>query len=209
VGGVVRPGAAPWLRGPRSLPGKIAATLGVLAAGGAVVGLGTVGAFTDSTTPVDTAVDGGVVSIDLGGPSRLGTVPLAFGGVVPGGSTTRTVSLVNDGSSDLASVTMTAVATVSSVLDTDPARGLQMSVRSCSVPWSPDAACAGDQHTLLAPGPVIRQAALDRPASLAAGGTDHLALTVSLPETAGNEFAGRSSALEFTFTAVQRPGTAR
>jgi len=32
---------------------------------------------------------------------------------------------------------------------------------------------------------------------------------VSLPETAGNEFAGRSSALEFTFTAVQRQGTAR
>jgi hypothetical protein len=36
-----------------------------------------------------------------------------------------------------------------------------------------------------------------------------MALTVSLPESAGNEFAGRSSALRFTFTAVQRPGAAR
>jgi hypothetical protein len=42
-----------------------------------------------------------------------------------------------------------------------------------------------------------------------AGGTDHLALTVSLPERAGNEFAGRSSAVQFVFTAVQRSGTAR
>ena len=42
-----------------------------------------------------------------------------------------------------------------------------------------------------------------------AGGTDHLALTVALPERAGNEFAGRSSAVQFTFTAVQRSGAAR
>jgi hypothetical protein len=181
----------------------------VLAAGGAVVGLGTVGTFTDSTTPVDAAVDGGVVSLDLSGPSRFGTVPLAFDGVLPGGSTTRTVSLVNDGSSDLASVTMTALATVSSVLDTDRSRGLQLSVRSCSVPWSPGVVCAGAQRTVLPTGPVIREAALDRPATLAPGGTDHLALTVSLPETAGNAFAGRSSALQFTFTAVQRPGAPR
>jgi hypothetical protein len=209
VGGVVRTGAAPWCRRPRSVVGRIAASLGVLAAGGAVMGLGTFGTFTDSTTPVDAAVNGGVVSLDLSGPGRLGTVPLAFDGVLPGGATTRTVSIVNDGSSDLASVTMTAVATVSSVLDTDRSLGVQMTVSSCSVPWSPDAVCAGAERTVLPDGPVIREAALDRPASLAPGGTDHLALTVSLPETAGNEFAGRSSALEFTFTAVQRPGTAR
>jgi hypothetical protein len=82
-------------------------------------------------------------------------------------------------------------------------------VRSCSVPWSSASSCDGDERTVVAAGPVIRQAPLDRPASLAAGGADHLALTVSLPESAGNEFAGRSSALQFTFTAVQRPGAAR
>jgi hypothetical protein len=185
------------------------ASLGAVTAGAAVAGLGTFGTFADSATPIDTVVGDGVVSIDLSEPNRLGTVPLAFGGVLPGGSTTRTVSLVNDGSSDLASVTLTAVATVSSVLDTDTASGLQTTVRSCSVPWSADSSCAGAERTVLAAGPVIREAPLDRPASLAAGGSDHLALTVSLPEPAGNEFAGRSSALEFTFSAVQRPGTAR
>jgi hypothetical protein len=185
------------------------ASMGVVTAGAVVAGLGTFGTFTDSATPVDAAVDDGVVSIDLSGANRLGALPLAFGGVLPGGSTTRTVSLVNDGSTALASVTLTAVATGSSVLDTDRVNGLRMTVRSCTVPWSPDAGCAGAQRIVLTAGPVIREARLDRPASLAPGGRDHLALTVSLPETAGNQFAGRSSALQFTFTAVQRAGSAR
>jgi hypothetical protein len=149
----------------------------VVGAGVAVSGLGTFGTFTDSTTPIDAEVGGGTVSIDVSDPGRLGTVPLDFGGVLPGSSTTQTVSLVNDGTSDLAAVTMTAVPTVSSVLDTDTTDGLQTTVRACSVPWSADATC--------------------------------LALTVSLPEAAGNEFAGHSSAVQFTFTAVQRSGIAR
>lgn len=177
--------------------------------GAALAGVGTFGTFTDSATPLSAGVGNGVVSIDLDGPDHLGTVPLAFGGILPGGSVTRTISLVNDGSSDLATVTLTSVATLSSVLDTDPANGLQLTVRSCSVPWSASTVCAAAERTVLASGPVIREASLARPASLVAGSADHLALTVSLPDSAGNAFAGRSSALEFTFTAVQRPGAAR
>jgi Camelysin metallo-endopeptidase len=184
-------------------------SVGVVGAGLAVTGLGTFGTFTDSTTPIDATVGDGTVSIDVTDPNRLGTVPLDVDGLLPGGSTTRTVSLVNDGTSDLAAVTMSAVPTVSSVLDTDAADGLQTTVRACSVPWTADATCAGAQRTVLASGPVIRAASLDRPASLQAGGTDHLALTVLLPERAGNEFAGRSSVVQFVFTAVQRSGTAR
>jgi hypothetical protein len=207
-----RPPGLPLDDGPaaeRSRAGKVLASLAAVTAGAAVAGVGTFGTFTDSTTPIDTTVDDGVVSIDLSRENRLGTLPFAFAGMLPGGSMTQTVGLVNDGSSDLASVTLTSVATLSSVLDTDTASGLQMTVRSCSVPWSGASSCAGAQRTVLAPGPVIREAPLDRPASLSAGGADHLALTVSLPESAGNEFAGRSSALEFSFTAVQRPGAAR
>jgi hypothetical protein len=187
---------------------KVLESVGVVGAGLAVTGLGTFGTFTDSTTPIDATVGDGAVSIDVTDPDRLGTVPLDVDGLLPGGSTTRTVSLVNDGTSDLAAVTMSAVPTVSSVLDTDAADGLQTTVRACSVPWAADATCAGAQRTVLVTGPVIR-ASLDRPASLLAGGTDHLALTVLLPERAGNEFAGRSSVVQFVFTAVQRPGAAR
>jgi hypothetical protein len=188
---------------------KVLASMVVLTAGAAVVGVGTFGTFTDRSTPLDAVLGDGVVSLDVSGPHRAGTVPLAFDGVLPGGSTTRTLSLVNDGSADLASVTLITTATISSVLDTDSAQGLQLAVRSCSVPWSTDLSCAGAERSVLTAGPVLRRAPLDRPASLTAGGTDHLALTVFLPESAGNEFAGRSSALQFTFTAVQRAGRAR
>src|SRR3954463_2732202 len=123
-----------WVAG-ESTGVKVLRSLGVVGAGLAVTGLGTFGTFTDSTTPLDAVVGGGTVSIDVRDPDHLGTLPLAIDGVLPGGSTTRTVSIVNDGTSDLAAVTMTAVATGSSVLDTDTADGLQTTVRACSVPW--------------------------------------------------------------------------
>jgi hypothetical protein len=205
-----RVGAAGIGRVGRSNGAKVVASLAAVAAGAGIAGLGTFATFEDAATPLDAAVDGGVVSIDLRDPDRLGTVPLAFGGgVLPGGSASRTVRLANDGDTELGAVRLSAVARTSSLLDTDPRNGLQLTVRSCSVPWAPGLVCAGEQRTLVAPGPVLREVPLDGPTSLAAGGSDHLALTVSLPESAGNAFAGLNSALEFTFTAVQRAGTAR
>ena len=43
------------------------------------------------------------------------------------------INLVDDGSAPLASVSLATVATSSSILDTDPTNGLQMTVTSCSV----------------------------------------------------------------------------
>lgn len=180
-----------------------------VAGGAAVAGLGTFASFADPATPLRTGADTGAVSIDLDDQDHHGAVALDFGGLLPGGSATRSVSLVNDGDAGLASVALTAVARTSSLLDSDRTAGLRLTVTSCSVPWTAGGICEGRQRTLLAPGPVIRDAVLDDPASLRAGGTDHLALTVSLPESAGNDFAGQSSALEFLFTAAQRPGAAR
>jgi hypothetical protein len=95
------------------------------------------------------------------------------------------------------SILLSAVARTSSVLDTDAAKRI------------------ADDRAFLH-GPVDTRRALRRWAARGARGrpgrpgrADHLALTVSLAESAGNEFAGQSSALEFTFTAVQRAGTAR
>jgi hypothetical protein len=136
-------------------------------------------------------------------------VPLDFAGLVPGGTLTRPITLVNDGTADLSSVSLTTVATASSLLDTDPSDGLQLSVGSCSVAWTADGICAGEQKAQLAPGPTIRTALLRDPASRSAGRTDHLAVTVALPESAGNEFNGLRSAVVLTFTAVQRAGTPR
>ena len=62
---------------------------------------------------------------------------------------------------------------------------------------------------LLGTGPVVGTRVLDNPASLNPGGTDYLAITISLPTSADNTFQGKSAALSLTFTGTQRTGTAR
>ena len=42
-----------------------------------------------------------------------------------------------------------------------------------------------------------------------AGATDHLAVTVALPASAGDAFKQQASDLQMVFTAVQRDGSAR
>ena len=188
---------------------RLVGSVGVLGAAAAVAGMGTFGAFTDSTTPAVVSLDSGVVSIALSAADGSASVPLSFAGVVPGSSVTQGIDLVNDGSSALASVDLTTAATTSSVLDTDTVHGLQMSVQSCSVAWTPDFACTGTVRTLQAAGPVVRSTTLTAPASLAAGVTDHLAVTLQLPASAGDAFKQQSSQLALTFSTLQRAGTDR
>ena len=46
-------------------------------------------------------------------------------------------------------------------------------------------------------------------ATLASGGVDHLRATVTLPDSAGNDFQDVSSELELVFSGVQRDGADR
>ncbi len=193
----------------RSTAARIVGSLGVVAAAAAVAGLGVFGTFTDSTTPAVVSVDNGIVSVDLAAAGGGASVPLQFGSILPGSSVTQAVDLVNDGSSALSSVSLATKATKSSLLDTDATAGLQMSVQSCSVAWSAAATCTGDLRTVLASGPVVRTSTLTAPLSLAAGVTDHLAVTVTLPSAAGDAFRAQASDLQMVFTAVQRAGAAR
>jgi hypothetical protein len=193
----------------RTTAAKVVGSLGVVAAAAAVAGLGVFGSFTDSTQPTLASVTNGVVSIDLAAAGGGASVPLTFGGVLPGASLTQAVDLVNDGDSALSSVSLATTARVSSLLDTDTTHGLQLSVRSCSVAWTASYTCDGDVRTVLAAGPVARTAALDAPRSLTAGATDHLAVTAALPSSAGDEFRNQASELQLVFSAVQRDGAAR
>ena len=188
---------------------ELIGSVGVIGAAAAVAGLGTFGAFTDSTTPAAVSVDSGVVSIALSAADGTVGVPLSFAGVVPGASVTQVIDLVNDGNSALASVSLETAAVTSSVLDTDTTNGLQMSVRSCSVAWTTDVRCTGTVRTVQTTGPVVRTTTLTEPASLAAQTTDHLAVTLQLPASAGDVFKEQASELSLTFTATQRTGTAR
>jgi Camelysin metallo-endopeptidase len=192
---------------------RIVASVGVLGAAVAVAGLGTFGTFTDSTTPIATGVTTGTVSIDVTQPGV--TIPLTTSGFLAGDSMSRAVDLVNDGSAPLSRVSLASAPTASTILTTDATNGLQLAVRSCPAAWTqagpasaPTYTCSGATSTLYS-GRAAMDSALPGVASLAAGGVDHLLLTVSLPTSAGNGFQGQSSTLGLTFTGVQRDGVAR
>jgi hypothetical protein len=197
----------------RSTATKIVGSLGVIGAAAAVAGLGTFGSFTDSSTPVATTIESGTLSINV--TQQGATVPASTTGFVPGDSLTRAVNLVNDGSAALGSVTLSTTAAASSVLTTDTTNGLQLAVKSCSVPWTqggtasaPTYTCSGTER-LLGSGPAVSSMVLSNPASLAAGATDYLTFAISLPGTADNTFQGKTAALSLTFTGTQRTGTTR
>ncbi len=182
---------------------RIIATVATVAAWTAVAGLGTYGTF-PSSTPGLLAPQGNV-SIALGDAAGPAEVPLEFSGLVPGGAVTQAVTLVNDGRANLSAVTVSTEVVTSSLLDTDRVHGLQLGVDSCSVAWTPEWTCPGESEHSVATGPVRRTAELAGPASRAAGARDHLAVTVTLPASAGNEFSGLRSDLVLTFTGVAAP----
>lgn len=191
---------------------RIVATIGVLGATAAIASLGTFGSFTDSTTPLNTTVETGVVSIDVAD-AGAGMVPFDGGLMLPGDSSAFPVNLVNSGNSALGSVILGSTATQSSVLDTDPVNGLQLQVESCSVAWTDTGSgytCSGTERDFYAGRVLVSNHALTGAASLAPGAVDRLLVTASLPTAASaDEYEGASSSLSFVFTGTQRGALAR
>jgi Camelysin metallo-endopeptidase len=201
----------------RSTTRKVVGSLAVVGAAAAVAGLGTYGNFTDSSTPINTTVNTGTLSINVAQPGGAVAIPVSTANFVPGDSVTRAVNLVNDGDADLGSVTLNSMvtSTPANALTTDLTNGLQLSVKACSVPWTqggtaqaPTYTCSGTTRTIMS-GPAMGNATLSSPASLTAGGTDYLTFSVSLPTTADNSFQGLSASLSLVFTGTQRGGAAR
>jgi hypothetical protein len=203
----------------RSTTRKVVGSLAILGTAAAVAGLGTYGNFTDSTTPMNTTVDTGTLSINLAQPGGVTAIPVTTAGFMAGDSMTRAVNLINDGGSALGSVSLTAqVTSTANVLTTDALKGLQLAVKACSVAWTqggvptaPTYTCSGTERSVLSSAVANAGSAvpLTSPASLAAGGVDNLIFSISLPTAADNTFQGKSATLSLTFTAVQRAGTAR
>ena len=193
---------------------KVIGSLGVIGAAAAVAGLGTFGTFTDSTAPLNASVNTGTLSIALTPANDTGSLSMAANGFVPGDSLSRSVNLVNDGTTAFSSLSLASVSTgPGNALTSDQTNGLKLSVQACSVPWTkPTAttyACSGTTKTVVNNAPAVSNNTLPTPASLTPGATDYLVVTLALPTAAGNEFQGLSSALTLTFSGVQANGTAR
>jgi spore coat-associated protein N len=197
----------------RSRAQKLLATAAVLGATASVAGLGTFATFTSSTSASHT-VSSGTVTVALGATggstNRLNVDATA---IAPGDTIQRSVDLINQGTLDLASVTLTTQATTSSLLDTDTTNGLQMVIDKCSQAWTESGppytyTCGGSTSTVLTSRAVIQSGVtLNNLSSLTAATTDHLRVTLTFPSGAGNTFQNKSSTLQYTFTGTQRAAT--
>lgn len=133
--------------------------------------------------------------------------------IAPGDTIQRSVDLIDQGTINLASVTLTSSATTSSVLDTDATNGLQMVIDKCSQAWTEAGppytyTCGGSTSTVLSSRAVIQTGVtLSNLSSLTVGNTDHLRVTLTFPSGAGNSFQNKSSTIQYTFTGTQRTAT--
>src|SRR5213078_992172 len=80
--------------------------------------------------------------------------------IAPGDTIQRSVDLINQGTLDLASVTLTTQATTSSTLDTDTTYGLQMVIDKCSQAWTESGppytySCGGTTSSVVATRAVV------------------------------------------------------
>lgn len=199
----------------RSNRSRVLLSLALVGSAAAVAGLGSYGSFT-STTSASQTVATGTVTLALGATgASTNRLTVNASGLVPGDTVQRSFDLSNTGSQDLASVTFTSSASVSSLLDTDATDGLQVVIDRCSVPWTEAGVspaftytCGGTTATVVASRPVIgSNVALSNLTVTTAGATDHLRLTLTLPATAGNALQGLSSTVSYGFTGTQRAAT--
>lgn len=198
----------------KTTTGKILASVALVGTAAAVAGMGTYGAFT-STTSASQVTTAGTTVIALGsGAANTLNVPVA--GLLPGDKVEKLVTLSNTGNSDLNAVTLTTSAgATGSLLTTDPANGLQLTIENCTSAWAGTAApytcpAGSTKTTVLAATPIIgANTALANLTAVTAGKTDNLKVTTSFPSSAPNTFQGLSSTIGFDFTGTQRTGTTK
>ena len=192
---------------------KLIASVAVLGAAASIAGLGTYATFT-STTSQSHTISSGTVTIALGA-TGAATNRLNIGAtaVAAGDTIQRSVDLINSGSIDLASITLTTTASPSSLLDTDAANGLQMVIDKCSQAWTEAGppytyTCGGTTSSVVGSRPVIGgNLALSNMSPFTYGLTDHLRVTLTLPSAAPNSFQNQSSTISYAFTGTQRAAT--
>jgi len=185
---------------------KLLLSIAVLGSAASIAGLGTFATFTSSTSTSHTIASG---TLSLTAPvNRLGT---GAGPIAAGDTMQRAIDLSYSGTISLGSATLTTSATSSSLLDTDATNGLQIAIDKCSQAWTESGppytyTCGGATSSVLASRALIGSAIALSNLTLAAGSTDHLRVTVTLPSSADNTLENKSSTIDYTFTGVQRAG---
>jgi hypothetical protein len=200
---------------------RLAASLALVGVAAGIAGLGTYAGFTSATSAQPQNVSSGTLVVDVGATGSVSNrLDVDAADIAPGDTIERTVDLINSGSLDFASLDLTTSAPVtSSLLDTDTSHGLQMTIDSCSVPWTETAVGAGYTYSCSDPGgptsvlassPVIQSGvALSSMNAATAGGTDHLRVTLTLPTNADDSFQNQSSTIDYVFSGAARAGKSK
>lgn len=199
-------------RARRSPLRKLLLSIGVLGAAASIAGLGTFATFTSSTSASHT-VSSGTVVVALGTTGSVSNrLTVNASAIAPGDTIQRSVDVINNGTIDFASTTLTTTAPTSSLLDTDTSTGLQMVIEKCTVAWTESgppytyACTGGTRTTLIASRPIIGSN-LDLTLALSAGVTAHVLFTLTFPSGAGNSLQNQSSTINYAFTGTQRAAT--
>jgi hypothetical protein len=136
--------------------------------------------------------------------------------IAAGDTIQRAVNVKNTGNIDLSGVVLSTAATTTSALDTDTTNGLQMVIEKCSVAWTETGSgapytytCSGTTSTVLASAPVVGTNLALSNLALAGGADNFLRVTLTLPSSAPNALQGKSSVINYSFTATQRAGQAQ
>jgi predicted ribosomally synthesized peptide with SipW-like signal peptide len=199
----------------RSVTSRLLLSACVLGIAASIAGLATYATFTSSTS-ASQSVSSGTVTIGLGATgASTNRLNVAATNIAAGDTIQRSVDLINSGSINLASITLSSTATTSSLLDTDATNGLQLAIDRCSVPWTESGTapaytytCSGTSTSVLASRAIVgSNLTLSNLGSLTAGATDRLRFTLTLPSAAPNTLQNQSSVIQYTFAGTQRAAT--
>lgn len=199
-------------RARRTHSRKFALSVVLVVVAAAVVGLGAFATFTGTATTSPAFSSGTVALAPIGVSAANNRLSVGASGLAAGDTVQRAVDVKNTGTITIVAPTLTTSATVSSLLDTDPVNGLQMTINKCSVAWTEAGApaytytCSGTQTAVLASVALIGSNLALGNITPTSNADNFLVVTLTLPSGAGNTEQNQSSTILFTFTATQRAG---
>jgi len=187
---------------------KIIATVALVAGAGAVAGVGTFGAYTDTTT-ADMTVGSGKVSVLMNGVDN--GIHVDAKNMVPGDKVVFPVSIKREtGSVELGDLTLQTTITNQNAL-TD---ALRLTVDSCSKAWTVSGSavtCSGTTTSVSTDGGLIGNGATSAWGETTSWVPNlnnfapvYLRATLTLPSSAGNNTAGLTTGITWTLTGTQR-----
>ncbi|GAA1757930.1 hypothetical protein GCM10009795_000390 [Nocardioides hankookensis] len=187
---------------------KLFASVALVAGAAAVAGIGTFGAYTDTTT-ADVSVSSAKVSVLMN--DNDAGIHVDAKNMVPGDKVVFPVSIKRAaGSAQLGDVTLQTTITDQNAL-TD---ALRLTVDSCTNPWTVSGSavtCSGTTTNVSTDGGLVGNGATSAWGQTSSWVPNlnnntpvYLRATLTLPSTAGNNTAGLSTGITWTLTGTQR-----